>query len=79
MVPIRLLTSVAGGSIEGAAGDVVLVDEATARIWADGERAERVVNPIGADYVNVPEGELTAPPQGERAVAPQRGQRATKH
>lgn len=78
MVPIRLLTSVVGGPVEGAAGDVVLVDEATASIWADGERAERVVTPTGKDYAPSPEGELDAPPLGEQAIAPPRGQRATK-
>lgn len=78
MVPIRLLTSVAGGSVEGAAGDVVLVDEETASIWADGERAERVVTPTGKDYAVAPEGELDAPLLGERAVVTPRGQRAVK-
>lgn len=40
---IRLLTSVEGdGPVRGQVGDVLSVDAATARVWADGERAERV-------------------------------------
>lgn len=43
MPKIRLLTSVAGaGPVNGEVGDVLDVDAATARAWADGERAERV-------------------------------------
>lgn len=45
MPRIRLLTSVQGsGPVVGHAGDVLEVDNATARAWADGERAERVVD-----------------------------------
>lgn len=41
---IRLLTSVAGdGPVVGDVGDILTVDAATARVWADGVRAERVV------------------------------------
>ena len=44
MPRIRLLTSVEGGGpVFGAAGDVLTVDAATARVWADGIRAERVI------------------------------------
>lgn len=44
MPRIRLLTSVAGdGPVSGHAGDVLEVDARTARQWADGERAERVI------------------------------------
>jgi hypothetical protein len=44
---IRLLTSVQGGGpVVGDAGDVLDVDEATATVWADGERAELVAAPI---------------------------------
>jgi hypothetical protein len=44
MARIRLLTSVQGdGPVTGDAGDVIEVDNATARVWADGERAERVI------------------------------------
>lgn len=43
MPRIRLLTAVAGeGPVTGKRGDVLDVDAATARVWADGERAERV-------------------------------------
>ena len=43
MQRIRLLTSIQGyGPVVGDAGDVLEVDDATARVWADGERAERV-------------------------------------
>lgn len=45
MPRIRLLTSVAGdGPVNGEVGDVLDVDAATARVWADGERAERVAS-----------------------------------
>jgi hypothetical protein len=41
---IRLLTSVSGdGPVAGDVGQVIEVDPATARAWADGERAERVL------------------------------------
>jgi len=44
MPRIRLLTSVEGGGpVHGSAGDVLTVDAATARVWADGIRAERVI------------------------------------
>lgn len=44
MPRIRLLTSVQGdGPVNGEAGDVLDVDARTARVWADGERAERVI------------------------------------
>jgi hypothetical protein len=43
MARIRLLTSVVGdGPVQGDVGDELDVDAATARVWADGERAERV-------------------------------------
>lgn len=46
MARIRLLTSVAGdGPVTGKRGDVIDVDADTARVWADGERAERVAPP----------------------------------
>jgi hypothetical protein len=42
---IRLLVSVAGerGAVRGDAGTELAVDNATARAWCDGERAERVI------------------------------------
>lgn len=44
MPRIRLLTSVAGdGPVSGDAGQVLEVDNRTARVWADGVRAERVI------------------------------------
>jgi hypothetical protein len=43
MPEIRLLTAVQGdGPVVGRVGDVLEVDDRTARVWADGERAERV-------------------------------------
>lgn len=43
MARIRLLADApAGGTVAGRRGDVLVVDAATARAWADGERAERV-------------------------------------
>jgi hypothetical protein len=43
MARIRLLTSVQGdGPVFGDPGDVLDVQDAVARVWADGERAERV-------------------------------------
>jgi hypothetical protein len=45
MPRIRLLTSIQGrGAVTGNVGDVLEVDNATARVWADGERAERVID-----------------------------------
>jgi len=45
MPRIRLLTSVAGdGPVQGDVGDVLEVDARTAQVWADGERAERVID-----------------------------------
>jgi hypothetical protein len=49
MPRIRLLVSVAGdvaqrNSVAGDAGTVLTVDNATARVWCDGERAERVID-----------------------------------
>jgi hypothetical protein len=46
MPRIRLLVSVAGdrGAVRGDAGTVLTVDNATARVWCDGERAERVID-----------------------------------
>lgn len=45
MPRIRLLTSVQGdGPVRGDVGDVLEVDARTARAWADGERAERVID-----------------------------------
>lgn len=50
MARIRLLTSVQGsGPVVGQPGDVLEVDNATARVWADGERAERVTDRPPAD------------------------------
>lgn len=44
MPRIRLLQSIAGdGPVSGDALDVLEVDSRTARIWADGVRAERVI------------------------------------
>ena len=44
MARIRLLTSVQGdGPVYGDVGAELDVDEAVADVWADGERAERVV------------------------------------
>lgn len=90
MVAIRLLTSIAGGPVEGAVGDVVEVDARTAAVWADGIRAERVAGrtpvdeertagPAGEQETAEPVGETaTAVPPGERATRPPRGERATK-
>lgn len=91
MVPIRLLTSIAGGPVEGAAGDVVEVDPATAAVWADGERAElvamkgvtmddrRTSPPDGEQATAAPLGEqATTAPGGERATRPPRGEQATR-
>ena len=40
---IRLLTSVVGsGPVSGSAGDEIRVDGPTAKVWADGVRAELV-------------------------------------
>lgn len=46
MPQIRLLVGVAGdrGPVRGDAGTVLTVDNATARVWCDGERAERVID-----------------------------------
>lgn len=46
MPKIRLLQSVVGerGQVRGDAGEVLVVDAATARAWCDGERAERVLD-----------------------------------
>lgn len=44
MATIRLLQDVVGsGPVQGATGDILEVDHATAAVWADGIRAERVV------------------------------------
>jgi hypothetical protein len=46
MPRIRLLVSVAGdhrSAVYGDAGTVLDVDNKTARVWCDGERAERVL------------------------------------
>lgn len=44
MPRIRLLTCVAGdGPVAGDVGEVIEVDSRTARVWADGVRAERVI------------------------------------
>jgi hypothetical protein len=42
MPKIRVLVPVAGTTFSWSAGDVVDVDERTARAWCDGERAERL-------------------------------------
>lgn len=42
MPKIRILVPVAGTDFSWSPGDVVDVDEKTARAWCDGERAERV-------------------------------------
>lgn len=42
MTKIRVLVAVAGTDFAWSPGDVVDVDEKTARAWCDGERAERV-------------------------------------
>lgn len=46
MPRIRLLTSVIGerGEVRGDPGEILEVDAATAKQWADGERAERVID-----------------------------------
>lgn len=44
MPKIRILVPVAGTTFSWSPGDVVDVDEKTARAWCDGERAERVVD-----------------------------------
>jgi hypothetical protein len=67
MPRIRVLTAVAGDP-SWSAGEVVEVDDATATLWADGERAELVDEPV-----------LSQPPRkkgprGERAVAPPPGE-----
>jgi hypothetical protein len=44
MPKIRLLTSVVGtGAVVGSPGDELVVDRKTAAIWADGVRAELVI------------------------------------
>ncbi len=44
MPKIRLLVSVAGdGPVQGDAGTEIEVDARTAQAWADGVRAERVI------------------------------------
>lgn len=42
MTKIRVLVAVAGTGFAWSSGDVVDVDEKTARAWCDGERAERI-------------------------------------
>jgi hypothetical protein len=42
MPRIRILQSIAGPDFSWAAGEVVDVDAAAAKAWADGERAELV-------------------------------------
>ncbi len=50
MPRIRLLTSAQGdGPVVGDPGDVLDVPSAVARIWADGQRAERVDARAAAD------------------------------
>lgn len=44
MTKIRILVPVAGTDFSWAPGDVVDVDEETARAWCDGERAERAAD-----------------------------------
>jgi hypothetical protein len=44
MPKIRVLVPVAGAGFAWSPGDVVDVDEKTARAWCDGERAERVTD-----------------------------------
>ncbi len=45
MPTIRLLTCVVGdGPVSGDAGQLLDVDAKTARTWADGVRAERVID-----------------------------------
>jgi hypothetical protein len=61
MPRIRVLTAVAGDP-SWSAGEVVEVDDATAAMWADGERAELVDEPRKKG------------PRGERAVAPPAGE-----
>ena len=47
LVELRLLTSVQGDDgVSGDAGDVVVVSPRVARVWADGVRAERVLNRV---------------------------------
>ena len=65
MPRIRLLVSVAGdpsdrAAVRGDAGDILEVDNATARAWADGERAERVLDRV------VPVERATGPAPGPR-------------
>jgi hypothetical protein len=44
MPKIRLLTSVVGtGAVVGSPGDELVVDRKTAAVWADGVRAELVI------------------------------------
>lgn len=90
MPAIRLLTSVVGGAVEGAAGDIVEVDKATAKVWADGIRAELVSPVKGGKAVIEPEQpeatdaeptetetprDSRPPVEAERAVAPPAGER----
>lgn len=42
MTRIRILQSIAGLDFSWVAGEVVEVDDAAAKAWADGERAELV-------------------------------------
>jgi hypothetical protein len=57
---IRLLTSVVGsGPVSGVAGDEIRVDGSTAKVWADGVRAELVRGEVRERAVTGPE-ETTA-------------------
>lgn len=69
MPRIRLLTSIAGdGVVVGDPGDVLEVDESTARLWCDDVRAE-AVEPVASRRVARPRGEQAVRhPGGEQAV-----------
>ena len=78
MAKIRLLTSAVGDDFTWSPGEEVEVDEATARKWADGERAVRVDQSRGERAVAEPVGEApVVEPSGETAVASPSGEQAT--
>jgi hypothetical protein len=66
MPKIRILVPVAGTTFAWSPGDVVDVDERTARAWCDGERAERMADrkrrprpPVEAAVATPPENTAT--------------------
>lgn len=63
MPKIRILVPVAGTDFSWSPGDVVSVDEKTARAWCDGERAERVSERRSRRPRPPIEAAVTAPPE----------------